>query len=119
MILADTSIWIDHFRSNNDKLVAALLAGNIVCHPLVVAELALGSLRERGAVLCLLDELPRLPLATPAEVRAMIEARSLHSRGIGYADASLIASCLLDSGTRLWTLDRKLSTVASALDLGE
>jgi len=119
VILANTSIWVDHFRGNNEKLVEALLAERIVCHPLIVAELALGSLRDRGAVLSLLDELPRLPLATPAEVRAMIEARSLHSRGIGYVDASLIASCLFVPGTSLWTLDRKLSAVASALDLGE
>ena len=117
MILADTSIWIDHLRSGDALLSDRLLQGRIAGHPLVVAEIALGSLRDRDGVLGLLDRLPPLPLAEPGEVRTMIEAQRLHGRGIGYVDASLIASCMLAPGTRLWTRDRRLDAAAAGFGI--
>ena len=47
MILADTSIWIDHLRAGNKEMRRYLDEGQIVIHPLIAAELALGSLQER------------------------------------------------------------------------
>lgn len=119
MILADTSIWVDHLRENNEKLADLLLRERIVCHPLVVAEVSLGSLRQRDLVLGSLDSLPSLPAASLAEIRALIEARKLFSRGIGFVDASLLASCLLAPGATLWTRDRRLATVASDLGISD
>ena len=105
VILADTSIWIDHFRNNNEKLAHTLLAEQVTCHPFIIAEIALGSLRNRSVVLGLLDDLPSLPVVLPGEVRVMIETRRLFSRGIGYVDASLLASCLVVPGRH--TLDTR------------
>ena len=115
MILADTSIWIDHLRRNDVTLVNALTESRIACHPFVVGEIALGSLKDRAAVLDLLDGLRSLPVAAPAEVRFLVEAHKLYGRGIGYVDASLIASCLIVPGTRLWTRDQRLFAIASEL----
>ena len=42
LILADTSIWIDHLRSGNREMRRHLDQGRIVVHPLIIAELALG-----------------------------------------------------------------------------
>ncbi|MCF3933320.1 PIN domain-containing protein [Acuticoccus sp. M5D2P5] len=117
MILADTSVWIDHLRSGDAELERRLLANEIVCHPLVVAEIALGSLKDRSTVLSLLDGLARSPVGETSEIRQMIEARRFYSRGIGFVDAALLASCLLDPGTRLWTRDRRLKAVAEEFDL--
>ena len=117
MILADTSIWIDHLKVGDAALRDRLSAGGIVCHPFVVAEIALGSLRDRDGVLGLLDRLPTLPVADAEEVRTLIEARQLFSRGIGFVDVSLIAACLLVPGTTLWTRDRRLAAVASDVGL--
>ena len=117
MILADTSIWVDHLRAGDAELARLLDRGGIAAHPLVVAELALGSLRNRREVLALLDGLPRAPEATPAEVRVLIEAQPLHSRGIGYVDAALLASCRLAPGLRLWTRDRRLAALAAEAGL--
>ena len=117
MILADTSIWIDHLRSGNNHLKQLLVNGQIVIHPFIVAELALGSLSDRTQTLALLEMLPQLRVAQLSEVRQMIEARSLYSRGIGLTDAHLIAAVLLSPSTLLWTRDKKLRSVAQGLSI--
>jgi hypothetical protein len=117
MILADTTIWIDHFRSENLEMRDQLLKKNIAIHPFIVAELALGSLRDRAKTLAWLDFLPRVRVAQIAEVREMIEMRSLYSRGIGLTDAHLIASCFLHPSTLLWTYDKRLSNVTQVLGI--
>jgi predicted nucleic acid-binding protein len=116
LILADTSIWIDHFRSGNKEMRKYLHEGQIVIHPSIVAELALGSLRERAKTLALLDLLPQVRAAQLSEVRRMIEARRLYSLGIGLTDAHLIASVFINSSTLLWTRDKRLRKAAE--DLG-
>ncbi|MGA3264786.1 MAG: PIN domain-containing protein [Terracidiphilus sp.] len=117
MILADTTIWVDHFRAPNDELRNLLGNEEIVMHPFIVAELALGSLGQRTVKLKALDDLPAVQVARIEEVRMMIEAHSLHSRGIGLIDAHLIASCLIHPSTLLWTYDKRLSDVAEALGI--
>lgn len=93
-----------------------LSQGEIVIHPFIIAELALGSLRERAKTLALLDLLPQVRMPQQAEVRLMIEARRLYSLGIGLIDAHLIASVFVNSPTLLWTRDKPLRKVAE--DLG-
>ena len=46
VILADTSIWIDHFRRSDLRLARFLDRGDVVMHPFVLGELALGYLPE-------------------------------------------------------------------------
>ena len=117
MILADTSVWIDHFRTENKEMRQRLNQGNIVIHPFIIAELALGSLRERSTTLALLDRLPQVRVAQLGEVRLTIEARRLHGLGIGLIDVQLIASVLIDSVTLLWTRDKRLRAVAENLGI--
>jgi predicted nucleic acid-binding protein len=114
MILADTSVWIDHFRSGDIELQKALNQAEIVIHPFVIAELALGYLRDRADTLRLLDSLPQARVAQPNELRQMIEARQLYGLGIGLTDAHLLASVFLDAPTFLWTRDRQLRKAAEA-----
>ncbi len=115
MILADTSIWIDHLRSGNKELSTQLIQGNVAIHPFIIAELALGSLRERARTLELLDLLPQVRVAQTSEVRLMIETRRLYSLGIGLIDAHLIASVFISSPTLLWTRDKPLRKAAEGL----
>jgi predicted nucleic acid-binding protein len=117
LILADTSIWIDHLRSGNEELRRWLNEGRIIIHPFIVAELALGSLKERLITLALLDRLPQARVAQLNEVRTMIENRHLYSLGLGLTDAHLLASVFLDSSTRLWTRDKPLRKVAERLGI--
>jgi predicted nucleic acid-binding protein len=122
LILADTSIWIDHFRSGNrrsrsNELRKHLNEGQIVIHPSIIAELALGSLQERTKTLALLDLLPQVQVAQLSEVRRMIEARRLYSLGIGLTDAHLIASVSINPSTLLWTRDKRLRKAAESLGI--
>jgi len=117
LILADTSIWIDHFRSGNEQMRKHLNEGQIVIHPAIIAELALGSLQERTKTLALLDLLPQVQVAQLSEVRRMIEARRLYSMGIGLTDAHLIASVFINPSTLLWTRDRRLRKAAEGLGI--
>ncbi|HTW80806.1 MAG TPA: type II toxin-antitoxin system VapC family toxin [Terracidiphilus sp.] len=115
MILADTSVWIDHFRTPEPSMLTLLGSGQVFMHPMVVAELALGSVRDRNKTLFLLDALRQLRVARLDELRVMIEAHSLYAKGIGLTDAHLLASCLLTPGTLLWTRDSALKNVAQVL----
>jgi hypothetical protein len=117
VILADTSVWIDNFRSAIPAMHRLLVSDLIVMHPFVTAELALGSLRYRTKTLGYLELLPRSEVASLDEVRQMIEAHTLYSKGIGLTDAHLLASCLLTTGTKLWTRDAALEREAKALGI--
>lgn len=112
MIVADTSVWIDHFRSGSNDLQNALSHGEIMIHPWIVAELALGSLRDRTKTLAMLDLLPQMRAATMNEVRHLIEARRLYNLGVGLTDTHLLASVFLQPPTLLWTRDKQLRRVA-------
>ena len=117
MILADTSIWIDHLRSGNEEMRQLLQAGQINIHPFIIAELALGSLKNRMKTLALLDHLPQIRVARTSELRVMIEARRLYNLGIGLTDAHLIASTFIDSATLLWTRDKRLRKASETLGI--
>ena len=115
MILVDTSVWVDHLRHGNSLLSEQLQSGTVLCHPLIVAELSLGTLKSREDVLSLLADLPTGVTASTAEVRHIIEERQLYGRGVGVIDVHLVACCLMTSGTSLWTREKRLNAVAADL----
>lgn len=117
MILADTSVWIDHFRKGNKKLVTLLNEGQVSCHPFIVGELACGNIKNRDEILSLLAALPGVPVAEHEEVIHFISRHKLHGKGIGLIDAHLLASTLLSS-SKLWTLDKALASMAKTLKIG-
>ena len=117
MILVDTSVWIDHIGQSEPILVELLLHDRVRIHPYVIGEISLGSLRDRPAVLRALNDLPRVPVATPDEVLFLVEQQQLFSRGIGYVDASLLASAKLQPGVTIWTRDKRLKKIADELAL--
>ena len=119
MILVDTSIWIDHLRQKDEKLVSLLNSGLVFGHPFVIGELALGSLRNRAHILEALKNLPSALVATNDEVMSFINQNALHRLGIGFVDAHLLASARLSPGSTLWTRDRRLSATSVRLGLAE
>jgi predicted nucleic acid-binding protein len=117
VILADTTIWIDHMRRHNAQMQTLLNSGQVLMHPTVVAELALGSLHDRKKTFAELDKILQVRMAPLNDVRQMIEARVLYAKGIGLTDAHLIASCLIVPGVKLWTRDTRLRAVSQALGI--
>ena len=117
MILADTSIWVDHFRQGNDELQRSLRDGSMLMHPFVLGEIACGNLKRRTEVLSDLMQLPPPTCAENGEVLAFVEDQHLFGTGLSWIDAHLLASARL-SGCRLWTLDVSLQRAATRLKLG-
>ena len=115
MILVDTSVWIEHLRSASAILSALLDDGEVLGHPFVLGELALGNLRQRDEILPVLQRLPQATSASHLEVLQFIDREALYGRGIGYVDAHLLAAARLTAGSKLWTRDRLLQTVAGHL----
>ena len=117
MILVDTSVWINHLRAADERLAALLDAREVLGHPFVTGEVALGSLPRREVVLSDLRDLPQAAVATDEEVLDLIGRQALFGRGIGYVDAHLLAAARLTLDARLWTADRSLQSVAAELGL--
>jgi len=117
MILVDTSVWVDHLRAGDAALGERLNHSQVLIHPFVLGEIACGNLRSRDEVLRLLKALPQAIVASHEEVLFFIKRNALMGRGIGYVDAHLLAAAALGGSTQLWTRDKRLRSVAAALNL--
>jgi predicted nucleic acid-binding protein len=114
VIIADTSLWVQHFRRGLPAFAAGLSNGLIVMHPVVLGELATGNLGKRAQTLASLRSLPRTKVGTTEECFDFIEAHSLYGRGIGWNDVQLLVSARL-SGDSLWSLDTRLAMASVEL----
>ena len=134
MILVDTSVWIDHFRAADPQLAALLGQNQVLAHPCVIGEVALGSVKQRVQVLRHLNNLPAAIVATHNEVLAFnehqdfvvrrhnevlvfIERHAIANTGVGYVDACLLASTALSPGAELWSRDKNLRASATRCGL--
>ena len=98
LVLADTSVWVAHFRSANPVLQSLVAMDQVLCHPLIVLELACGTPpAPRERTLGDLKKLQQAVVATTDETLA------------------LLASVLLTPDTLLWTMDKNLDALATRL----
>jgi predicted nucleic acid-binding protein len=112
-VLVDTSVWVGHFRRANPQLSSLLENDRVLCHPLIVLELACGTPpAPRERTLGDLKMLRQAKVATTEEVLSLIESRRLYDAGCGAVDVALLASVLMTPGARLWTADRNLEALA-------
>lgn len=117
-VLVDTSVWRSFFAGRSvAKPLGGLLGdvGMVLVHPLVIGELVLGglSVTEEG----MLKRLPHAERAPYGEVLSMIRRMQLARKGIGWVDAELVAGAV-QSKAPLWSLDRRLADVATAMGIG-
>jgi predicted nucleic acid-binding protein len=115
MILADTSIWIDHFRRGDRRMTALLDNGGVLMHPFVLGELALGHVPKIVEIIDDLRTLPKTIVASIDEVLEFIVDQKLSGSGIGYVDVHLLAAAALTPETFVWTRDKRLHTAAQSL----
>ena len=116
MILADTSVWVQHLRLGLPAFETAIAEWHFVTHEVVLGELACGNFSQRQRTLTLLDALPRAASVNFAEARHFIEEHRLHGKGLGWNDVLILAAARL-RGIPVWTLDRPLHAAAQKLKL--
>lgn len=117
IVLADTSIWVDHFRRVESQLASLLEHGDVVIHPFVIGELLLGGVPKASDILDDLNTIPKATIASNDEVMKFIVKRKLSGLGIGYVDAHLLASAMLTVEASIWTRDKRLLAAARSLKL--
>lgn len=116
MILVDTSVWVDHLREREPRLVGLLSEGSVLIHPSVIQELACGNLSNRKEILELLRSLPEAPQVEHEEVLQFIARERLHGTGLGAIDVHLMASTRL-ARAKIWSKDKALSRAAKKLNI--
>lgn len=117
-ILVDTSVWVDHFRNRNSRLIQLLGLDLVLTHPMIIAEIACGTPpAPRQRTLGDLALLPNSHQATMAEVMDFIESEKLYGGGCGLVDITLLASTMITPGATLWTLDKRLEHLAKGLNV--
>lgn len=116
MILVDTSVWVGHLAQRNARLARLLDQGQVLTHPFVMGELSLGSLRNHAEIFDLFAALPEARTLPHQDVLGLVDRRGLAGAGIGWVDAHLLASALVD-GAPIWTWDRALAAAARRLSI--
>jgi len=88
----------------------------VLCHPLVILEIACGSPpAPRHKTLEYLDKLQTVKTATNREIMTLIDMHHLQDSGCGAIDMSLIASALITENAKIWTQDKKFEALAKRL----
>ena len=116
MTIVDTCVWIDHFRRPLPALDTLLAADDVLLHPFVLGELALGGLPGDSDHARSLQSLPAAPVIPLSDVVAFISSEEMTGRGIGYVDVHLLASATV-SGAQVMTTDQKLHRQAHRLGI--
>ena len=118
LVLADTSVWVAHFRKPNLVLQSLLSTDQVLCHPLIVIEIACGTPpAPRDRTLSDLRQLRSSTIATTDEALALIEREHLQDSGCGAVDILLLGSVMLTSDAVLWTIDKNLDSLAARFDV--
>ncbi|MEQ8416695.1 MAG: PIN domain-containing protein [Imperialibacter sp.] len=121
MILVDTSVWIEFLKGKTpeltDKMVLELRNRNVLAASPVFGELWQGvkNDREKSIIDTYWRNLPK-----EDETELFIEAGKLSNqyqlfnKGVGLIDCALI-SLAIKGNNQLWTLDKKLLTLAEEI----
>jgi len=116
MILADTSVWVNHLRRADHDLARMLQAESVGLHPFILGELAAGNLRNRARVLSYFTSLPELAIAPENEVHYLLQSRRLWGSGLGWIDLHILTATKL-SGWDLYTADHAMNEAAVRLQI--
>lgn len=117
-VLIDTSVWIDHFRRSNTALIQLVVCDQVMTHPLIIGEVACGTPPNRKQLLDDLGQLQQVKQATIPEALGFVEQEKLFGLGCGFVDVLLLASTILTPDTRLWSLDKRLCSLADRFKVG-
>jgi len=91
MIVPDTTLWVEHFRSGPDAVGRLASQAEVLMHPFVLTEIALGPVPDRRLALRLLRRLAPASIVQQEEVDVLVEVARPYSTGIDFVDAHLLA----------------------------
>jgi predicted nucleic acid-binding protein len=117
MVLVDTSVWIAHFKSAGNRLQDLLQINSVMVHEMVIGELMLGQILQRDQVVAYLGDMPKVQVAQHDELLAFVSQNKLDEQGIGWVDCHLLASCKITPQATLWTMDKRLASMAHKLQI--
>lgn len=114
MVLVDSTIWIEFFKSHPEyvKEMESLMENRevITIEP-VFTELLYGSRsdKERSTILSYWKVLPRIKIldGTMIESAEFANKNNFHNLGIGLIDSILIKATI-ENSTLIWSLDKKI-----------
>lgn len=116
MILIDTSVWADHFRRDLPEIGRLAVSGEVVHHPFVTGELAMGNPADRTTMIEVLAALPQAKVVDARDFLAFIERTRIFGTGLGFVDAHLLAAAHAGEH-RVWSSDKRLIREAARLGL--
>ena len=114
MVLVDTSVWIRGVAGVAPyavELGRLLNLKKVVGHELVYGELLIGDTGGRRILLSAYEKMHQSASAPHTDVVTFVRNHRLHGRGVGWIDAHLLASALIER-VRLWTADARLAELA-------
>jgi len=114
MILVDTTIWIEFFKSNPDfinEMESLLENKKVITIEPIFAELLYGSRndKERTTIIAYWKVLPRIKFIEGSFIEAANYANknNYHNLGIGLLD-TILSKATIDNKCLIWTLDKKI-----------
>lgn len=114
MILADTTIWIEFFKSNPvfvNEIESLLENKDVIAIEPVFAELLYGSRsdNERNMISSYWKVLPKIKFMEGSFIESadFANRRNYHNAGIGLID-SILSKAATDNNHLIWTLDKKI-----------
>ncbi|WP_343605723.1 PIN domain-containing protein [Roseateles sp.] len=117
-IVVDSSVWVEHFRRRNPKLLALINENRVLTHELLIGELRCGSPPSpRSTSLRLLADLFQIESVDIDEVLAVVEARKMYGSGCGLVDMAVLVATLRTPEARLWSKDKKMQRLATLLGI--
>ena len=112
--------WTFRFLANRNPYAAELdellVRDEVAGHDLIYGELLIGDPGGRQQFLAAYEMMSRVPAIRHSEVVEFVRSKRLYGQGVGWINAHLLASALV-SDVPLWTVDERLSKLASALGI--
>jgi predicted nucleic acid-binding protein len=117
MVLVDTSVWARFLNGKEPyarELDRLLAADDVLGHGFVYGELLIGDRGGRAKLLVAYAKMHQAPFVSHADVVDLVKSRKLHGLGIGWVDAHLLASAVVER-CQFWTADESLAATAEIL----
>jgi predicted nucleic acid-binding protein len=107
-VLVDTSVWIEHAKTNIIELSELIDADRVVTHERVLEELFMGGSAEYKVLEEVVYELPSYRAGSMTEFINFASSLGREKRGLQANDLHLLIIAMKVPNCKIFTLDRRL-----------